>query len=79
MNHIEEIPLPPNVSQRGGYVSVRVKSRSVDKRFFAPTVEDLMKRSSKSFSLAQETMVGSRRICEANASPRRAFVLRGET
>lgn len=78
MQYLEETPLPTNLSPVRGFVSLRVKSRSVDKRFFAPTQDALLRSTAKNFSLSQEVMVGSRRICEANVTPRRAFVLKEE-
>jgi 5-formaminoimidazole-4-carboxamide-1-beta-D-ribofuranosyl 5'-monophosphate synthetase len=64
-----------HTSQVNGFVVVKTRSRSPDKRYFASSREDLLTQVAElsQVSLSQEEMLGTRKVCEAVATPRAAI------
>ena len=58
-----------------GFVVVKTRSRSPDKRYFAGTPRELREAvaSNSLVSLSQEEMVGTRLVCSAVATPKQAY------
>ena len=58
-----------------GFVVVKTRSRSPDKRYFASSPEMLRELVAEhsQVSLSQEEMVGTRKVCAAVATPKQAY------